>query len=427
MTSIKIRINMSRKNREGQYPLVLQVIRLRRKREIYTPYRLYEEELNTDKEMLRIGRRSRKRLDYIREAQEYIYRLKGVVDDICKRLEAEKSSYTVEDVLAAYKCYNDYNNLFVFSEYLSSVLTKEGKEGTSSNYHRAVKAFARFINDPSFTFDRLTPQLVECYQSYLRQKGNKPNTIWYYLYQLRAIYRKAVSMHIVHSHVNPFAEVEMKREKTTKRAIRPDQLRQVASVDLSREGKTVELARDLFMFSFYTRGMSFVDMCYLRKENIKGETLFYRRKKTNQLLEMKIELELKELIDKYADPASPYLLPMLRGDNSYRSYRLVQRKLNKKILKVGEILGFTFPLTFYVARHTWATMARDAGVSVSVIGSCMGHTSEKTTWVYLAEINHDILDEANNRVLSSWKNDEKNDNNDLLSYKRAGGKPTFCF
>ena len=72
-------------------------------------------------------------------------------------------------------------------------------------------------------------------------------------------------------------------------------------------------------------------------------------------------------------------------------------------------------------------MARDAGVSVSVIGSCMGHTSEKTTWVYLAEINHDILDEANNRVLSSWKNDEKNDNNDLLSYKRAGGKPTFCF
>lgn len=420
MTSIKIRINMSRKNREGQYPLVLQVIRLRRKREIYTPYRLYEEELNTDKEMLRLGRRSRMRPDYIREAQEYICRLKGVVGDICKRLEAEKKSYTVEDVLAAYKCYDDYNNLFVFSEYLSSVLAKEGKEGTSSNYRRAVKAFARFIDDPSFTFDRLTLQLVERYRSYLRQKGNKPNTIWYYLYQLRAIYRKAVSMHIVHLPADPFAGVEIKKEKTAKRAIRPEQLQQVASVDLSQESKTVELARDLFMFSFYTRGMAFVDMCYLRKENIKGDVLFYRRKKTGQLLEMKIEPELKELIDKYADPASPYLLPMLREDDSYRSYRLVQRKLNKKILKVGEILEFTFPLTFYVARHTWATLARDAGVSVSVIGTCLGHTSEQTTGIYLAEINHDILDEANNRVLNSWKNGKKDGKNDLLSYKRAG-------
>lgn len=419
-------MNMSRKNKEKQYPLVLQVLHRRCKREIYTPYRLYEEELNVEKEMLRVGRRNKKRPVYLREAQEFVSRLKEVVFDICKKLEAEKGNYTVEDILVAYKSYNDYNNLFIFAEYLSSLLEKEGKYGTSNNYKRAVKAFAGFINDPTFTFNQLTPQLLERYRSYLQRRGNKINTIWFYLYQLRVIYRKAVSVNIVHFHTDPFSGVDMRREKTAKRAIPANRLRLVTSADLSQGNKTVNLARDLFMFSFYTRGMAFVDMCYLKKENIKGDTLFYRRKKTTQLLEMKIESELQELIDKYADPSSPFLLPMLRENDSYKSYRNMQRKLNKGIQKVGEIIGFTFPLTFYVARHSWATMARDEGVSISVISTCLGHASEKTTLIYLGQINQEILDEANSLVLQSWKDDKKGKNNGLLSHKRAKGKTTLC-
>ena len=104
----------------------------------------------------------------------------------------------------------------------------------------------------------------------------------------------------------------------------------------------------------------------------------------------------------------------------------MQRKLNKGIQKVGEIIGFTFPLTFYVARHSWATMARDEGVSISVISTCLGHASEKTTLIYLGQINQEILDEANSLVLQSWKDDKKDKNNGLLSHKRAKGKTTLC-
>lgn len=390
---------MSRMNKEGQYPLVLQVIRCRLKREIYTPYRLYKEELNVKKEILRVGRRSRMRPDYIAEARKYVVSARKQIEDICKRMDAEGRDYSVDDILSAYKCCNDYKNLFAFSAYLSSRLTGEGKEGTSSNYHRAVKSFAGFIDDPSFTVDRLTPQLLESYQIYLRQKGNKPNTVWYYLYQLRVIHRKAIAMNIISPDTDPFAGIELKKEKTSKRAIQADQLQQIAHLDLSKEDQLIQLARDVFMFSFYTRGMSFVDMCYLRKENITGDMLSYRRKKTGQLLEMKIEPVLETLITKYADPSSPYLLPMLREDDSYKGYRLVQRKLNKRILKVGSLLGFTFPLTFYVARHTWATLARDEGVSVSVISTCMGHVSENTTRIYLAQIDYDILNDANRQII----------------------------
>lgn len=90
-----------------------------------------------------------------------------------------------------YTRYNDLSNIFVFTDYLTTELKEEGKDGTSSNYKNAIRAFDEFLNDPLFTFGNLTPRLVALYRNYLRQKGCKPNTIWAYLYQLRAIYNKA--------------------------------------------------------------------------------------------------------------------------------------------------------------------------------------------------------------------------------------------
>lgn len=403
MTSIKIRMNTSREDKEGRYPLIIQVIRYRRKRDIYTPYRLRKEEFNPEKETLRAGCRKKERAAYIREATEYVAKLREIVTNICNTLNAGKKDYSVEDVILMYTRYNDLGNIFVFADYLATQLKEEGRDGTSSNYQNAIRAFGEFLNDPLFTFANLTPRLVALYRDYLKRKGCKPNTIWAYLYQLRAIYNKAKMMGVVLSGLDPFSEVAFKKEKTAKRAISVRQVQMIEQVDLSGESELMRLARDIFMFSFYTRGMPFVDMCYLKKENLRINILSYRRKKTGQLLEMKVEQPLKQLIDKYADPASPYLLPMLREGDSYQAYRLIQRKLNKRILQVGEILQFPFPLTFYAARHTWASLAQEEGIATPVISSCLGHGSEGTTRVYLPRINHDILDEANSRVIKSYK------------------------
>ena len=58
-------------------------------------------------------------------------------------------------------------------------------------------------------------------------------------------------------------------------------------------------------------------------------------------------------------------------------------------------------LTTYVPRHAWASIARENGVSLSVISEGMGHTSEKTTRIYLASLSQVVMDEANHKVLSS--------------------------
>ena len=173
----------------------------------------------------------------------------------------------------------------------------------------------------------------------------------------------------------------------------------MADVNLDNGDEATHLARDLFMFSLYTRGMPFVDMCHLTKDNLKGDILTYRRQKTGQQLEIRVEVPLRILLRKYADENSSYLLPMLRPSDSYHAYTCVQRKLNKRMRKIGELLEFDFPLTFYVARHSWATLAQDEGIPISIISAGMGHTNESTTHIYLAQIDSRKVDMANRKVL----------------------------
>ena len=113
---------------------------------------------------------------------------------------------------------------------------------------------------------------------------------------------------------------------------------------------------------------------------------------------MSIEPQLQRLIDRYRN-ASPYILPILAKDDSYTNYRQQQRELNKFIRKIGVLLNLPEPLTFYVARHSWATLARDCGTPLTVISAGMGHTSERTTRIYLTQLDHNIIDRANRKII----------------------------
>jgi len=198
---------------------------------------------------------------------------------------------------------------------------------------------------------------------------------------------------------NPFYRRHIRQVATRKRALPRETLRRISDADLSELHPKYALARDLFMFSFYTRGMSFVDMIYLRKSDISDGVLTYKRKKTGQTLTLRIEPPLQRIIDRY-NGDSPYILPVLARDDSYRAYRQQQRELNKFIRKIGAMLEISEPLTFYAARHSWATLARDCGTPLTVISAGMGHTSERTTRIYLAQLDHDVIDKANRKIIN---------------------------
>ena len=201
--------------------------------------------------------------------------------------------------------------------------------------------------------------------------------------------------------MNPFRHVYTGIDKTVKRAVSLKTIRQLCELDFSRNPK-LEYVRDLFMFSFYTRGMTFVDMAYLRKSDLKQGILTYRRRKTGQLLCIRWEECMQKIIHKYEIKESIYLLPIIKDEEMERKqYKNASHLVNLRLKKIGEMLGLSIPLTMYVARHAWASIAKSKNIPISVISEGMGHDSEMTTRIYLASLDTAVIDKANNLIIKS--------------------------
>ncbi len=157
------------------------------------------------------------------------------------------------------------------------------------------------------------------------------------------------------------------------------------------------------MMSFMLRGMSFIDMSYLRKTDLAHGYISYRRRKTGQLLIIRWTREMQQILDKYPENDSEYLLPIIRtsGVNERNVYRNVGYNINHNLKRIARMVGITIPLTLYVARHSWASIAKSQGVPLAVISEGMGHENEMTTRIYLASLETSAVDEANSLILSS--------------------------
>lgn len=286
--------------------------------------------------------------------------------------------------------------VFEFMLRHSMMWRKTGRTRSAETCLTALNSFKRFRKHVDLSYDEVTSGLVQRYESYLKEQGLCRNTSSFYIRQFRTCYNLAEEQGLTADR-HPFRHVYTGVDKTAKRALRQEDISRIYRMDLSGLPQAA-FARDIFMFSFFTRGMSFVDMVYLRSSDIHDGVLTYARHKTGQMLSMRIEPQLQHIIDRYSN-ASPYILPILAKDDSYDNYRQQQRELNKFIRKIGVLLNIPEPLTFYVARHSWATLARDCGTPLTVISAGMGHTSERTTRIYLAQLDHNIIDKANRKII----------------------------
>lgn len=218
---------------------------------------------------------------------------------------------------------------------------------------------------------------------------------------LRAVYNRAVDRELTVQR-SPFKHVYTGIDKTVKRAVPLKAVRMIRDLDL-RLSPGMEYARDMFMLSFYTRGMSFVDIAYLKKADLKGGVLTYRRRKTGRRLSIKWEKPMQEILDRYGHNDSPYLFPVIRdtAKDAVRQYRSAAHFINGKLKELGKRLGLGMPLTMYVARHAWASIARSKNVPLATISEAMGHDSENTTRIYLASLDTSQVDKANDIILKS--------------------------
>ncbi len=297
-----------------------------------------------------------------------------------------------------------------FMEEQTAHLYQCGRIGTAKNYERALNSFMAFtLND--IPLSAVSERLIGDYNAFLQRRGVVRNTVSFYMRILRAVYNKAVREGLV-TQTSPFQNVYTGIDRTPKRAVDEMVIAELSGLKLP-DGDPKDLARDLFIFSYGTRGMSFVDTVYLKRTDIHGDVIRYSRRKTGQSLSVRVEPRIGEIISKYecrnskepkdeCGPEFPYLFPVITSldpKESYRQYRSAINTYNRRLRELSDMLPTGCCLTSYTARHSWASTARKHNAPVAVISAGLGHTSEKTTQIYLTAIEDSAIDTVNRCLL----------------------------
>lgn len=400
MTSIKVKFRPSTVvGKEGS--IYYQIIHERKVRQLLTGYKVFPSEWD-DKRSVLVAATGTGRARDLLSLRERICRDMERLTRIIRRFDSKRLSYTADEVIDEFGRYVRKYSLFSYMQSVIVMLKQRNKPRTAETYKAARNSFKKFRNDEDIMLDAIDASLMESYEAYLKERGNTPNTISFYMRILRAVYNRAVDDGIMESR-NPFRHVYTGVEKTVKRALPFQTMKKIKALDLSGQPQAA-YARDIFLFSFYTRGMSFVDMAYLRKSDLKNGILTYRRRKTGQQLSIKWEKDMQEIVDKYIaiTIATPFLLPIITVFDIHEARRQYQNKLytvNFYLKQIAKLIGLELPLTTYVARHSWANIARNKNIPLSVISEGMGHDSETTTQIYLASLEGSVVDNANSLIL----------------------------
>ena len=402
MATVKVKFRASSVG-TGEGTLVYKVTHRRVTRQITTGYRLYPQEWDGAHSKVFIpSDRDSRRQAYLKALEEKIADDMTLFRGIIALLDCTGGHYTADEGGGQYRIPPETGGFMCFARSLTTELKRTGRERTAERYTTVLNSFRRFLAERGdIPLNRIESALMVEYESHLKAEGICPNSSSFYMRGLRAVYNRAVEKGLTVQR-NPFRHVYTGIDKTVKRAIPLKAVRQIRDQDLRLE-PTMDWARDLFMFSFYTRGMSFIDMAYLKKSDLKNGVLSYRRQKTGQRLFIKWEKPMQEIVSRYDTSGTPYLLPVIRDmrTDERKQYKSAAHRVNRLLKKLGMRLGLAIPLTMYVARHGWASIAKSRNIPVSIISEAMGHDSEKTTLIYLASLDTSAIDKANSLILKA--------------------------
>ena len=318
MASFKLKFRPSTaKDKTGT--LYFQVIHRRSTRTVCTDYHVTPEEWD--------GQTSSVRVTGTPERQAKLRLIVSKVRWDCRQIaslitEKEQAlvEYTADDIASAFRRLPPCQTWFGFIHGMVAKKLRMGRTGTAKTYLDALASFSRFRDGEDIAIDALDAELMNRYEAWLKGRGVKRNSSSCYLRTLRTLYRKAAEKGLTTDR-DIFRHVFTGFAATAKRALPLDTIRAVRRLPLP-EGSALAFARDMFMLGIYLQGISFVDMAYLRKDDIRNGLLQYSRRKTGQGISVGWEPAMQEIVDAYAHltEGSPYLLPVItRQDGTERA------------------------------------------------------------------------------------------------------------
>ena len=395
MTSIKLKFRPSTTpGKEGS--IVFQLIYGRTVRRITSRYKIFAGEWNGEVGRIALPTSSSPRYAHLVSVESALqWELNRL-----QRMVQESVPVNLDEIAANFSSgIGAMDSVFNFIRRQIHHKEQIGKVRSSETYRSMLNSFTCFRKGVDLTFDMMDGMLMELYEAWMRKCGLTRNSTSFYMRILRTNYKLAVEKGLTPDR-HPFRKVYCGIDKTVKRSLPFSEIKKISALDLSRK-PSMDFARDMFMFSFCTRGMSFIDMAYLKKADLNNGCRAYRRKKTGQLMMIEWTKQMQDIIDKYKSDGTSYLLPIITSEDGSerRQYQNQMRKINRLLKDIANRAGLPMPLSMYYARHSWATIARGRDVPLAVISEGLGHDSETTTQIYLDSIKSSEVDKVNRMIL----------------------------
>ena len=316
-------------------------------------------------------------------------------------LKAEERDFTATSLLQKIDTKSSSLSIAeIFLEHLKFLQSCK-RTGYMLSIRQTYNSLLKFNGTLDIPFSEIDVNWLRRYEGWLRKSNKSENTIGIRFRNLRMIYNKAIEKGAVKKELYPFDSYKVSKlhKETIKRAIVKDDIKRVLNYNVNGRDFYTSLAIALFSFSHYMGGINFVDMAYLQGSNIIDGRLVYYRKKTSKLINLPMNPEAMEIISRYNTGLTGYIFPILSFAHNTEQMKLnrlhkVITKVNKALKLIGQELGLPIKLTTYVARHSFATVLKRAGVSTSIISESLGHSSEKITQIYLDSFENSQINEA---------------------------------
>ena len=280
-------------------------------------------------------------------------------------------------------------------------LEEEKRTGYRLSIQQTYNSLTKFNRHLDIPFSEIDCNWLKRYETWLRRQGKSENTIGIRFRNIRMIFNLAMNMELIKPENYPFKKFKVSKlyQDTAKRALNKEEVLSIINYPIIGTDYYTKLAINLFTFSYFMGGINFVDMAYLTENNIIKNRLIYHRRKTGKLINLPMQQKAYMVLKEYEKSNEPYLFPVLSTKHKTEQQRLnrlhkVITKVNKTLKVIGEELHIPIKLTTYVARHSYATVLKRAGVATSIICESLGHSSEKVTQIYLDGFENSQIEKA---------------------------------
>lgn len=397
--SIIVKLNLERKYKNGYYPVIIQLIVHRSRTLFYTGFLISPEEFKQGK-IIYLAKYGRTK----QEVKKMNVSIQQLTERI-RHLVTNHPEYEAKHIKKMFSSYEKCKTLFELFDKEIRLRNSLNHFGTGSAYKSTFSSIKNFLSDKDVPVTEVDLPFIRKYKEYLESRGIGQNSISFYLRNFRTVINRYYSdKNMDCSHL--YRGLKMSGSTTQKRALSHDELLKL--INLRTDDDKLNNTIRIFSITFMLRGISFVDLLYLPAGAISDNILSFRRKKTKKPIHIGLSQNMLNILSPLMsnDKESRYLLNFFDGlkeeKDCYNRYKSLLKQYNRKLHVIGNILGFQRTINSYVARHTWATMAKSRGIPVTYISEAMGHSSPQITGIYLKSFNQEILDNVNEEVISPY-------------------------